>query len=76
MRVADYVQDCAVFIGKVNNGRFTPLGTAFFVGYPFKDGAFQYLVTALHIVATETDLKLRINRRGGNAETFDLPSDK
>jgi hypothetical protein len=76
VRVADFVQQCAVFIGQTIDGEFVPLGTGFFVGYPFKDGAFQYLVTAAHCVQAKTDLQLRINLRNGQSAIFDIPSDQ
>jgi hypothetical protein len=48
VRVADFIKGCAAFIGQTVGGKFKPLGTAFFVGYPVMDGACQYLVTAQH----------------------------
>ena len=76
MRVADVVQKCSVFIGQSVRGEFRALGTAFFVGYPHKDGAFQYLVTAQHLVAGETDLQLRVNLRNGQSQVFDISSER
>jgi hypothetical protein len=76
LRVADFMTKCAIFIGHTRDGEFRPLGTAFFVGYPLKDGACQYLVTAQHIVVGRTDLQIRLNLRNGQSEIFDLPPDQ
>jgi hypothetical protein len=76
MRVADFIQKCSMFIGETEDGEFKPIGTAFLVGYPFKDGAFQYLVTAQHCVVGRTKLQIRVNMRNGQSEIFDIPSDK
>lgn len=76
MRVSDFMQKCAVFIGQTLDGEFRPLATGFLVGYPFKDGAFQYLVTAAHCVTGKTDLQLRVNLRTGQSQIFDIPSDQ
>ena len=76
MRVADFITKCTIFVGQTVKGKFKPLGTAFFVGYPIRDGACQYLVTAQHLIATKSDLQLRINLRNGHSQIFDIPSDK
>jgi hypothetical protein len=65
-----------MFLGETIEGEFRPVGTAFLVGYPFKDGACQYLVTAQHCVIGKTKLQLRVNMRNGQSEIFDIPSDQ
>jgi hypothetical protein len=76
MRVADLITKCTVFVGQTVKGKFKPLGTAFFVGYPIRDDDYQYLVTSEHLLSTKLDLQLRINLRNGHSQTFDIPSDK
>ena len=64
LRVNDFIAKCAVFVGRTTNDEFKLLGRAFFVSYPMKEGACQYMVTAQHLVVGRTDLQVRINLRG------------
>ena len=70
MRAHSTLQNCVVFIGVEHQGRFTPLGTGFFVAVSVEDVHYTYIATASHVIDQVSGefVSIRLNRKGGGAE--------
>jgi hypothetical protein len=74
MRVSDRLLKCVVFIGVERNNEFVPLGTGFIVALPEGNLGFQYIVTALHVIAgVKETILVRLNKSSGKAANYTLP---
>ena len=70
MRAHSTLHNCVVYLGVENHGRFTPLGTGFFVGVAIKDVHYVYIATAAHVIdqIAGEQISVRLNRKSGEAE--------
>jgi hypothetical protein len=73
MRVSDRALRCVVFLGIEKGGVFVPQGTGFLVRLDHEGIAFQYLVTASHVVVGSQRVFLRINRKEGEPKVLSVP---
>ncbi len=70
MKVIAEILKCTVFMGCQNGENFTPYGTGFFVGVPYKNSVswqHDYLVTAKHLIDKDKAgcNSFRVNTRDG-----------
>ena len=74
VRFPSDVIKATVFVGVEANGRFTPVGSGFFVTVSHQEHSFPFVVTADHVVdLVDGDaIWIRINRRDGGSSTIRL----
>lgn len=75
VRVDDDALKTVGFIGVEANGRFTPVGSAFFAGQTIDDLDFFFVITAAHnidLIAGDS-VWLRVNMVNGGSQTWQFP---
>ena len=74
MRVSDRVLKCVVFVGVEKKDAFEPLGTGFVCRVEQRHVAFQYVVTAQHVLNNlKEPISIRVNRHDGKAVPITPP---
>jgi hypothetical protein len=74
MRVSDRVLKCVVFLGAGTGEDFKPYGTGFLSVVNAGAVEFQYVVTAMHVVAgAKEPIVIRVNKRNGETDYIKPP---
>jgi len=75
VRIPDQFRECVTFLylekseGTIKVGLKQPVATAFFIGVPFEQLTFKYVVTARHVIdntRTEGKLYIRVKKTDGS----------